>query len=55
MARAAVGLFESSVLVDQIVHDLEAGGFLRGDIRILREPREIAGSGNICLVHIGAT
>lgn len=51
MARAAVGLFESSVPVDEIVHDLEAGGFPRGDIRILSEPREIAGSGMMSTPH----
>ena len=51
MARAAVGLFESSAQVDEIVHDLEAGGFPRGDIRILSEPREMAGSGNMSTPH----
>lgn len=51
MAKAAVGLFENLGLVDEIVHDLEAGGFPRKDIRILSEPREMAGSGMMSTPH----
>lgn len=52
MAKAAVGLFENSGLVDESVRDLEAGGFPRNDIRVLSEPREIAGSGMMSTPHI---
>ena len=51
MTRAAVGLFENSYLVDEIVHDLEASGFPRDDIRVLSEPRDIAGSGMMSTPH----
>jgi|SRR5580658_1790511 hypothetical protein len=42
MAKTAVGLFESQGLADQVVHDLAAGGFPRKEIRILREPLDMA-------------
>jgi hypothetical protein len=51
MAKAAVGLFENSDLVDEIVHDLQASGFPRNDIRVLNEPREMAGSGMMSTPH----
>jgi hypothetical protein len=51
MAKAAVGLFENSDLVDEVVHDLEASGFPRNDIRVLTEPREMAGSGMMSTPH----
>ena len=51
MIRAAVGLFENSYLVDEIVHDLEASGFPRDGIRVLSEPRDIAGSGMMSTPH----
>jgi len=51
MARAAVGLFENSQSVDGIIHDLEASGFPRNDIRVLSEPREMAGSGMMSTPH----
>jgi hypothetical protein len=51
MARAAVGLFENSGLVEEIIHDLEAGGFPRTDIRVLSEPREMPGSGMMSTPH----
>jgi len=51
MVRAAVGLFENSGLVDEIVHDLEASGFPRDGIRVLSEPRDIAGSGMMSTPH----
>jgi hypothetical protein len=51
MAKAAVGLFEKSDLIDEIVHDLEASGFPRNDIRVLSEPREMAGSGMMSTPH----
>ena len=45
MKRTAVGLFENPGLVDEIVRDLEASGFPWKDVRVLGEPREMAGSG----------
>ncbi len=51
MARTAVGLFENPDSVDEVVRDLKANGFLEKDIRVLREPREIAGSGVMSTPH----
>jgi hypothetical protein len=51
MAQTAVGLFENPGLADEVVRDLEATGFLRKDVRILREPREMAGSGLMSTPH----
>ncbi len=45
MAKTAVGLFENSGLADEVVRDLETTGFPRKDIRVLGEPREMAGTG----------
>jgi hypothetical protein len=45
MAKTAVGLFENSGLADEVVRDLEATGFPGKDVRVLGEPREMAGSG----------
>jgi len=51
MAKTAVGLFENSELADEVVRDLEATGFLRADVRILKEPVEMAGSGVMSTPH----
>jgi hypothetical protein len=51
MAKTVVGLFENSGLADQVVHDLEATGFPKNDVRVLGEPREIAGSGLMSTPH----
>ena len=51
MAKTAVGLFENSELADEVVRDLKATGFLRKDIRILKEPLEMAGSGLMSTPH----
>jgi hypothetical protein len=51
VTRAAVGLFENSDLVGEIVHDLEASGFPRNGIRVLNEPQEMAGSGLMSTPH----
>jgi hypothetical protein len=51
MAKTAVGLFESSGSADEVVRDLEASGFLRSDVRILKEPLEMAGSGLMSTPH----
>jgi hypothetical protein len=51
MAKTAVGLFENPVLVDEVVRDLEASGFPRQDVRVLGEPREMAGSGVMSTPH----
>lgn len=51
MAKTAVGLFENSELADEVVRDLEATGFLRTDVRILKEPVEMAESGLMSTPH----
>ncbi len=51
MAKTAVGLFENSELADEVVRDLEATGFLRTDVRILKEPLEMPGSGLMSTAH----
>lgn len=51
MAKTAVGLFENSALVDDVVRDLEANGFLPKVVRVLGEPREMAGSGLMSTPH----
>jgi hypothetical protein len=51
MTKTAVGLFENSELADEVVRDLEATGFLRTDVRILKEPLEMAGSGLMSTPH----
>lgn len=45
MSKTAVGLFENPNLADQVVHDLEASGFPRNDVRILSEPRNMEVTG----------
>jgi hypothetical protein len=45
MAKTAVGLFENPGSVDVLVKELEKSGFARTDVRVLGEPREMAGSG----------
>src|ERR1035438_3063640 len=51
MAKTAVGLFENPGSVDEVVRDLEANGFPRNDVRVLGEPREMAGSGAMSIPH----
>lgn len=51
MAKTAVGLFESLGLADEVVRDLEASGFPRNDVRILKEPVDMAGSGLMSTPH----
>jgi hypothetical protein len=45
MAKTVVGFFENSELASEVVRDLVANGFLKNDVRVLGEPREMAGSG----------
>ncbi|MFZ0706841.1 MAG: hypothetical protein WAM71_14640 [Candidatus Korobacteraceae bacterium] len=52
MTKTAVGLFENPGSVDEVVRDLEASGFPRDDVRILGEPREMAGSGVLSIPNI---
>ncbi len=51
MAKTAVGLFKNSGLVDGVVRDLEASGFPEKDVRVLSEPRELAGNGVLSTPH----
>jgi len=45
MSKTAVGLFEDQAAANQVVHDLHAGSFPRGEIRTLGEPRDMAVTG----------
>jgi hypothetical protein len=51
MAKTAVALFENPFAVDEVVRDLKASGFPQKDVRVLREPREMAGSGVMSTAH----
>ncbi len=51
MTKTAVGLFENPGSVDEVVRDLEASGVLRKNVRVLGEPREMAGSGLMSTAH----
>ncbi|MGB8010216.1 MAG: hypothetical protein WCF68_01270 [Terriglobales bacterium] len=51
MAKTAVGLFENPGSADGVVRELEASGFPRNDVRVLTEPREMAGSGVMSTPH----
>jgi len=51
MAKTAVGLFENPGSVDEVVRELKASGFPQKDVRVLREPREMAGSGVMSTPH----
>jgi hypothetical protein len=45
MAKTAVGLFENPGSVEEVVRELNASGIPQKDVRVLGEPREMAGSG----------
>jgi hypothetical protein len=45
MSKIAVGLFENLGRADEVVHDLEAGGLPRNDLRVLSEPLDMGGTG----------
>ena len=51
MAKTAVGLFENPSSVDEVVRDLKASGFPQKDVRVLGEPRDMAGSGVMSTPH----
>jgi hypothetical protein len=51
MSKTAVGLFENQGVADQVVHDLDASGFPRNEIRLLREPLDMAVSGVTSIPH----
>jgi hypothetical protein len=51
MAKTAVGLFENPGSIDKVVRDLEASGFPKNDVRVLGEPREMAGNGLMSTPH----
>jgi hypothetical protein len=50
-AKTAVGLFENRSSVDEVVGELKASGFPQKDVRVLGEPREMAGSGVTSTPH----
>jgi hypothetical protein len=41
MTKTAIGLFENSGSVDDVVRELEASGFSRNEVRVLSEPRDM--------------
>src|ERR1035441_7976251 len=51
MSKTAVGLFENPSVADQVVHDLDASAFPRGEIRILGEPRDLGNTGIMGTPH----
>ncbi|MGC9946735.1 MAG: hypothetical protein ABSF64_10245 [Bryobacteraceae bacterium] len=51
MSKTAVGLFENPGVADQVVHDLDASGFPQSEIRILREPLDMAVAGVTSIPH----
>jgi len=51
MAKTAVGLFENLGSVDEVVRELKASGIPQKDVRVLREPREMPGSGVMSTPH----
>ena len=51
MAKTAVGLFENPGSVEEVVRELKASGIPQKDVRVLREPREMAGSGVMSTPH----
>jgi len=51
MSKTAVGLFENPGVADQVAHDLGASGFPRDQIRILREPLDMAVTGVTSIPH----
>jgi len=51
MAKTAVGLFENPGSVEEVVRELKASGIPQKDVRVLREPREMAGSGLMSTPH----
>jgi hypothetical protein len=44
MTKTAIGLFENSGSVDDVVRELEASGFSRNEVRVLSEPRDMGSS-----------
>ncbi len=51
MAKTAVGLFENPDSVNEVVRELKASGIPQKDVRVLGEPREMAGSGVMSTPH----
>jgi hypothetical protein len=51
MSKTAVGLFENPGVADEVVHDLHASGFPGTEIRILREPLDMAVAGVTSIPH----
>ncbi|HEV2418697.1 MAG TPA: hypothetical protein VGX94_12905 [Terriglobia bacterium] len=45
MAKTAVGLFENRSLADAVVHDLEASGFPKDNVRVMGEPKDMPVTG----------
>lgn len=52
MPKTAVGLFEKPEVADQVVHDLDASGFPRKEIRLIREPLDLPVSEATSIPHV---
>jgi hypothetical protein len=51
MSKTAVGLFRNSGVADQVVHDLDASGFPRNEVRRLGEDRDMGDTGMMGTPH----
>jgi hypothetical protein len=51
MSKTAVGLFKNPGVADQVVHDLDASGFPRGEVRRLGEDRDMGDTGMMGTPH----
>ena len=52
MPKTAVGLFKNPRIAEGIVHDIEAIGFPRKEVRALSEPLDLAITGVISMPHL---
>jgi hypothetical protein len=51
MSKTAVGLFENTGVAEQVVHDLDASGFPRSEVRTVRESLDMAVTGVTSIPH----
>jgi hypothetical protein len=51
MSKTAVGLFVNPGVADQVIHDLDANGFPRSEVRILGEARDMGDTGMMGTPH----
>jgi len=51
MSKTAVGLFENPGVAEQVVHDLDASGFPRNEVRTIKESLDMAVTGVTSIPH----